>query len=98
MSRCVYAMSTLRASTSVGTIDKSVCGEAPAAVKSYPTAPCVYSSPAGLAASRVASHPTTERAESTSKEHRPKSLHDYLSAQTDVDDEVLQVYKLVCRS
>jgi hypothetical protein len=28
---------------------------------------------------------------------RAKTLQRYLSAQTDVDDEVLQLYKLVCR-
>lgn len=43
---------------------------------------------------RPASGAAPERALTDS---RAKSLQRYLSAQTDVDDEVLQLYKLVCR-
>lgn len=90
-------MSTLRASAGVGTTGTSVCSPAHTVVKSYPTAPCVYSSPARTATSRAASQVAAHAGAEVS-ERRPESLHDYLCAQTDVNDEVLQVYKLVCRS
>jgi hypothetical protein len=90
-------MSTLRASTTVGTIEAS---EALPDDHVHEGSLAHWDGP-----DESPSPPLPHRdagagsgAGSRTNRGRSKSLHDYLCAQTDVDEEVLQVYKLVCRS